>query len=108
MPVAILFPRYDHPAIEESYASWQSEMLLRRGAAELHHYDFDERASDVAKDVTVSHALVVTDPLLLPSPGLTEHLLQLFESSGTFAVVPVTNEAAHPKQRATIAPYMTL
>jgi 2-polyprenyl-3-methyl-5-hydroxy-6-metoxy-1,4-benzoquinol methylase len=108
MPVAILFPRYDHPAIEERYASWQAEMLLRRGAEELHHYDLAERASEVAKDVSASHVLVVTDPLLLPSPHLTEHLLQVFESSATFAVVPVTNEAKHSRQRAEIAPYMTL
>ena len=29
MPIAVLYPRYDHSAIEERYASWQTQMLLR-------------------------------------------------------------------------------
>jgi SAM-dependent methyltransferase len=108
VPVAILFPRYSHPAIEESYASRQAEMLLRDGAAEFRLYDDDEPAARVVKQVEASHALVVTDPLLLPSPALADHLVQVLESTGAFAVVPVTNEPAHGAQRAAIATYVTL
>ncbi len=108
MPVAILFPTYDHPAIEERYASWQSETLLRRDAAELHHYDFDESARHALLDVESPHVLVVTDPLLLPSPGLAEHLAGVLEEAHMFAAIPVSNEAPNPAQRTSIPPYMTL
>src|SRR6478672_9488476 len=108
MPVAILFPRYDHPAIEERYASWQSEMLLRRQAAEIHYYDDDELAAHAVRHVESPHILVVTDPLVLPSPGLTDHLVQVLEKHGVFAALPVTNEGQHGAQRAAIAPYVTL
>ena len=66
-------PRYDHPAIEERYASWQTQMLLRarRGVATDHLLRAARaRADDVAADVEEEHVLVVTDPLLLPSPQL--------------------------------------
>lgn len=108
MAVAILFPSYDHPAIEERYASWQSEMLLRRDAQEIHRYDSDESGYHAVLDVDAPHVLVVTDPLLLPSPGLPDALAKVLEQLGTFAAVPVSNEAAHERQRATIPPYHTL
>jgi 2-polyprenyl-3-methyl-5-hydroxy-6-metoxy-1,4-benzoquinol methylase len=108
MPVAILFPRYDHPAIEERYASWQSETLLRRDAAEVHHYDFDEPARHALLDVTSTHVLVVTDPLLLPSPRLTERLAAILEASGAFAAMPSSTNPIVPAQKTTLPPYMTL
>ena len=108
MPVAILFPRYDHPAIEERYASWQSEMLLRRGADEIAHYDRDDTAKHALRHIESNYVLVVTDPLLVPPPDLPSRLAAALQSSGSFAAVPVTNEARHPAQRTTIAPYMTL
>ena len=44
--IAILFPRFDHPAIEERYASWQSQMLLKREeGVEFVLYDPQEPAS---------------------------------------------------------------
>ncbi len=108
MPVAILFPRYDHPAIEERYANWQSETLLRRDAAALHHYDFDDTARHALVGVESSHVLVVTDPLLLPAPGLAGHLLQVFEASGTSAVLPASSQPASSSQKTAIEPYQTL
>ena len=48
MSLAALFPRFDHPAIEERYASWQAQMLLRAGGARLHFYDAGEPASEAA------------------------------------------------------------
>ena len=62
MPFAVLFPRYDHPAIEERYASWQSETLLRRDAVQVGHYDEDESAAGAVRGLTAPHVLVVTDP----------------------------------------------
>ena len=35
-------------------------MLLRRDAGKVHHYDFDERAADVSKDIDAPYVLVVT------------------------------------------------
>ena len=44
--IAILFPRFDHPAIEERYASWQSQTLLKREeGVEFVLYDAQEPAS---------------------------------------------------------------
>ncbi|MGZ5441027.1 MAG: class I SAM-dependent methyltransferase [Thermoanaerobaculia bacterium] len=111
MPIAVLYPRYDHPAIEERYASWQTQMLLRRNAevTRMIFYEPQERAEDVAADVEASHVLVVTDPLLLPSPRLAERLVEALESSGAAAVVPVANASAHPRQqRPPAPPYLTL
>lgn len=108
MPFAVLFPRYDHPAVEERYASWQSETLLRRDAVQLEHYDDDERAAHAVKGITAEHVLVVTDPLMLPTPGLGEHLARVRGAAGTFAAVPVSNEAVNAVQRVSMPPYMTL
>ena len=47
--IGLLFPRFDHPAIEERYASWQSQMLLRRDVdLKLCFYDPEEPASYAA------------------------------------------------------------
>ncbi len=108
MPVALLFPRYDHPAIEERYASWQAEMLLRRGTAEVHHYDLDDTGEHAVRKIRAEYVLVVTDPLLLPAPDLATRLVAALQATGTFAALPVTNEPRHASQRAEIAPYMTL
>ncbi|HEX8173289.1 MAG TPA: class I SAM-dependent methyltransferase [Thermoanaerobaculia bacterium] len=105
MAIAILYPRFDHPAIEERYASWQTQMLLRGGAGRprLIFYDPDERARDVAADAAdetgAEYLLVVTDPLLLPSPELPSRLLVALQSSNADAVVPVMNESANAAQR---------
>src|SRR5689334_13941088 len=105
MPIAVLSPHYHHPAIEERYASWQSELLLH--AEELLHYDPDEPARDLVNAVESDHILVVTDPLLLPPPLLGARLAAALGNA--FAALPVTNEAANPRQRAAVpAPYVTL
>lgn len=111
MPIAVLYPRYDHSAIEERYASWQTQMLLRRGTdvTRLVFYEPDEAAADVAGDVDESHVLTVTDPLLLPSSSLAVRLRDALETSGAAAVVPVANAATHPRQlRTPPTPYLTL
>lgn len=108
MPVAVLFPRYDHPAIEERYASWQAEMLLRRGGGEHDHYDLDDTARHAVRNIESKHVLVVTDPLLLPSPHLADRLAQILDSSGAFAAVASSPQAANDKQRMQLPSYMTL
>ena len=73
--IAILFPRFDHPAIEERYASWQSQMLLKREeGVEFVLYDPQEPASLAAGLIESEHALVITDPLLLPPKRLASRL----------------------------------
>lgn len=62
MPVAILYPRYDHPAIEEWYASWQSQSVPRHGGGHLLFYDVDERASDAAADIEADYVLTARNP----------------------------------------------
>jgi 2-polyprenyl-3-methyl-5-hydroxy-6-metoxy-1,4-benzoquinol methylase len=110
MPIAVLYPRFDHDAIEERYASWQTQMLLRRNedVTRMVFYDPAERASDVADDVEEPFVLVVTDPLLLPSPRTAAGLRQAL-ASGAAAAVPVSNSAEHPRQlRPPFTPYLTL
>jgi 2-polyprenyl-3-methyl-5-hydroxy-6-metoxy-1,4-benzoquinol methylase len=109
MSIALLFPRYNHPAIEERYASWQSQMLLRREVSRWAFYDIEEPASFAAADLDEEFVLVVIDPLLLASEHLPLRLLESLKASGADAAVPVSNEADHASQRrAPDAPYLTL
>lgn len=98
VPVSVLYPRYDHPAVEERYASWQTQMLLRASGAEL--------VFDIA-DVETEYVLVLTDPLLLPSRNLPQRLASLIGDAD--AALPVMNEPADDRQRAgERPPYITL
>src|SRR5437867_3986647 len=109
--VALLFPRFDHPAIEERYASWQSQMLLRKEEGlEFAFYDTQEPASLAAGLVESDHVLVVTDPLLLPPRKLATRLREvLVHTPEVVAALPVSNEADNPAQRRmSAAPYLTL
>lgn len=101
MAIAVLFPRFGHPAIEERYASWQSQQRLRRGAdhARLEFYDPHESAADVMQDVDEEHVLVVTDPLVVPSSRVGVRLRAALEASGAAAAVPLTNESLVTEQR---------
>jgi len=105
--IAVLFPRFDHSAIEERFASWQAETIVRAQTREFHYYDAHQHAKDVVRDVDTELVFVVTDPLVLCSKNLLARLSTLLE--GADAVVPVTNEPTHPQQqRVPPAPYMTL
>ncbi|MEA2162115.1 MAG: hypothetical protein QOK37_242 [Thermoanaerobaculia bacterium] len=108
---AVLFPRFDHPAIEERYASWQSQMLLRAGGdSELVFYDVEEPASVAAGRIESDHVLVVTDPLLIPPAKLVSRLRELLvHTSLVVASLPVSNEADNSVQRRVPPnPYLTL
>ncbi|HEY0141973.1 MAG TPA: class I SAM-dependent methyltransferase [Thermoanaerobaculia bacterium] len=107
--IAILYPRYSHPAIEERYASWQTQMLLKRGDEQgpLLFYDTDERATDVVAEVDTEYVLVVTDPHAIPPPRLGVRLREILGDAA--AALPVSNQSAHPKQQRTPpVPYLTL
>ena len=109
--IAVLFPRFDHPAIEERYASWQSQMLLKREAdIEFAFYDPEEPASIAAGVIEAEHALVVIDPLLIPPARLGYRLREmLVHTPEAIAAVPVSNVAEHPRQlRSPARPYVTL
>ncbi len=111
MSPAVLFPRFDHPAIEERYASWQSQTLLRGGGAtEFAVYDTEEPASLAAATIESDHVLVVTDPLLLPPAKLVMRLREvLVRTSDVVAALPVSNEAENAaQQRTPPIPYLTL
>lgn len=111
MPIALLYPRFDHPAVEERYASWQTQMLLRRGEehGRILFYDPEEHARDVVADVEAEHVLVATDPLVLPSTRIGVRLRDALTKSGAAAAVPVANESRHPRQqRPPLLPYFTL
>lgn len=108
--IAVLYPRYDHPAIEERYASWQSQMLLRQGEGQhLVLYYKDHAASKALAAVEEEHVLVITDPLVIPSRRLGTRLLRALLESGAAAALPVSNESEHPLQKRPAAvPYLTL
>jgi SAM-dependent methyltransferase len=106
MPPAVLLPAFDHPALEERYAHWQCQMLLRRDHAVTYWYEPDETAAGASEEVEEEFVLVITDPLLLPSPRLGERLQAALGDA--FAAVPGTNHAGEPRQVVEIAPYMTL
>jgi 2-polyprenyl-3-methyl-5-hydroxy-6-metoxy-1,4-benzoquinol methylase len=99
MAVAVLYPRFDHPAIEERYASWQTQMLLRAGCRALCFFEADDSAARAAHGIEEDLVLVVTDPILLPPPNLPERLATLLADSRADAVVPISNEAANEHQR---------
>jgi 2-polyprenyl-3-methyl-5-hydroxy-6-metoxy-1,4-benzoquinol methylase len=108
-PPSILYPRFDHPAIEERYASWQTQMLLRSGGGEVILYDPQEPASLAAASVDSDDVLVVTDPLLVPHPNLAARLAIVLDETGAAAALPVSNETQNPAQRrAAPATYLTL
>ena len=112
MSLALLFPRFLHPAIEERFASWQNELLIRSDAsdAEVHHYDATRALCKATHALRTDFVLVVTDPLLVPSPDLAGQLINALDTQTTAAaVVPVTNEATHAQQRVpSPQPYLTL
>lgn len=111
MLVTVLYPYFDHPAIEERYASWQSRVLFQKTASDVDFvvYDPDEALADIAEDIDTEFTIVVTDPLLVPTPGLAERLIAALQAAGTDAAVPVTNETAEERQRvAPPQPYLTM
>ncbi|MDQ3280548.1 MAG: class I SAM-dependent methyltransferase [Acidobacteriota bacterium] len=90
MAIAILYPSVELTSIDERYASWKAQTLLRRGTgiSALLFYRPDERASDAAADIDDEYVLVITDPLIVPPPNLAQHLVALLQQSGAAAAVP--------------------
>jgi 2-polyprenyl-3-methyl-5-hydroxy-6-metoxy-1,4-benzoquinol methylase len=110
MRLAILYPRFAHPAIEERYGSWQSQLFLRRTArdAEWITYNPDDDVMTAAARTSADVCLVVTDPLLLVGPGIADTLASAL-TEGVAGAIPVTNEARRSDQLvAGIEPYLTI
>src|SRR5437763_10168392 len=107
MSIAVLYPSFDHPAVEERYASWQTQMLLRRDSDELWIYDPEEPVSFAVAPVKSEHVLVITDPLLVPSARLGARLRDALAGSDAAAALPVSNEGDNALQRrGPAAPYL--
>ena len=107
--IAVLYPRFHHPAIEERYASWQAQMLLRAGGGRIHTYDPEEPSSHSVAGIDDAHILVIIDPILLPPARLAERLRDALEAEHVAAALPVSNEATNEAQRvAPPTPYATL
>lgn len=103
--VSVLIPTFDHAALEERYASWQTRMLLERDHRQVEFYGPDDTAAEASEVITEPHVLVVTDPLLLPSARLGERLEAVLGEA--FAAVPASNQGTHPRQAVEVPPYMT-
>ncbi|HVT45243.1 MAG TPA: class I SAM-dependent methyltransferase [Thermoanaerobaculia bacterium] len=112
MSVTLLFPSFDHPAIEERYGSWQNRLLLRASqpGAPVRDYDASHTLQDPATTIESDFVLVVTDPIFVPSPRLIDLLVTaLDDHPSAFAVVPLANESENKHQRRSPAqPYLTL
>jgi SAM-dependent methyltransferase len=107
MAIAVLFPRYDHPAIEESYASWQADRRLRAQGSRIYYHAEDAPALDAVAEIEESHVLVITDPMLLTGDGLAASLLDALGDAD--AAVPVSNVATNAAQLVSLPSlYLTL
>ena len=75
MTIAILYPRFEHAAIEERYASGQTRQRLGADRRPLELHDRETPAGAAAAGVSAEHSLVVTDPLLMPGIDVAVGLL---------------------------------
>src|SRR5258708_28512820 len=109
MSIAVLYPCFDHPAIEERYASWQTQVLWRGDSDEFRTYDSEEPVSYAVSGVKSEHVLVITDPILVPPARLGARLRDALAGSDASAAVPICNEGENASQRrGPAAPYLTL
>lgn len=107
----ILFPRTSFRAIEERYATWQTELLVRRATeGDIEVYDPEEPASAAAARVTTPICVVVTSTLIVPPgrDGFERLLAAIAEGDHDFAI-PVTHDERNPQQHtAPEVGYLTL
>jgi len=93
MNITLLLPRARHHAVESSYGSTQTRLLLGRqiGAAPTLVYESGDTATEVLSNVTSDLAIVVTDPTLVPGTDLVRRLVAAIEAEPTVdAAVPTT------------------
>lgn len=98
--LSVIFPTHTHLAIEERYAAWQSELMLRRAArgATWLKADLQAEAADLLSNVNSEFTLIVTTPLILPPSGLLEHLRSALTGTDAVAALPVLNITTAPRQ----------
>ena len=102
MSLAIAYPRTAHPAIEERYGGWQTQLILGRYDSRFEWiiYDPDQPIGVALEGLKSAQVMVVSDPLLLPSQNLPLRLLAVLDNApDAFAVIPVSNEAERQEQR---------
>ena len=105
--ITVLFPRFDHHAIEERHSARQCENLVRPQGRTFLDYDPAAASAEIARTIEDGLALVVTDPLLLCSPRLAARLVAALGEAD--AAVAVTNESRHPRQhRPATGAYITV
>jgi 2-polyprenyl-3-methyl-5-hydroxy-6-metoxy-1,4-benzoquinol methylase len=111
MRIVILYPRFEHFAIEERFASLQSLSRLTRfaGNVPVIRYDAASPLVDALRHVDADAVLLVTAPLSVSAPGLVEQLLAALAGSRADAAIPVANGSPDPRQIASRStPYLTL
>lgn len=98
--LSVIFPTHKYEAIEERYAAWQSELMLRRAArgATWLKADLQAEAADLLSGVNSESTLIVTTPLILPPSGLLEHLQAALTDRDAIAALPVLNITTVPRQ----------
>src|ERR1700682_2457774 len=110
MRLALLYPHFVHPAIEDRYGSCQSQLCLRRagGEAQWIAYRPDEPIGAVASRADADFCLVVTDPLLLVGTSIVACLSAAF-TTDIAAVIPMTNVEGNDAQHVRdLEPYLTI
>lgn len=111
MNLTILIPRTGHPAVEERFGAWQSELLLKEAhpEASLLHYEPASTGEQILDRVETDWVLALTDPTALATNQIGALLLSMLVDESIDAAVPVSNEAANEAQRrAPLEPYLTL
>lgn len=111
MNITLLFPRSRHHAVEDSYGSMQTRLLIGRqtGAAPLLLYDAGVAASEILRNVGTERALLVTDPWIVASPGLVGRLVEALESHPEAdAAVPAIAGWGADAQAHDSEPFLTL
>jgi SAM-dependent methyltransferase len=110
--LTLVYPRYRHSALEEQYATWQSEMLLREAleGSAFHPYELHQTLAEATATLQTSYCIVVTDPLVLSAASLAGGLFKaLSHDPQAVAAVPISNESGNPRQRQSAPePYLTL
>jgi SAM-dependent methyltransferase len=110
--LTLVYPRYRHSALEEQYATWQSEMLLREAleGSAFHPYELHQTLAEATATLKTTYCLVVTDPLVLTGERLASGLFRgLSHHADAVAAVPISNESGNPRQRQSPPePYLTL
>lgn len=98
--ISVIFPKHTDVAIEERYAAWQSELILRRSCrgSLWMNADLQSNASEISAHLTTEFTLIVTTPLILPPSRLLDYLEAALSGTEAVAALPVLNVTTVPRQ----------